>query len=238
MVGRGAAMMLLLLGCAAGPRDDPSCHYDCFRDVSCVDGEVEMVVNWPVPCSEWTGSCPTMYLGTCPAGCGDRAPVALYPWQLPWQQWCEGTEQRIVGDSCTTDDDCTPPAPIVLPDLMGYRRARLGCVRGACEEMPIPVPSDFGQACIATFDSLSSPTGSAAGVVVDSSCESGWCLFEARELPDCDRHGCAIACEEDWDCPEGMTCRELSDWTGRFLEQGEAGRMRVCDDSRTWLTCH
>ncbi len=58
MVGRGAAMMLLLLGCAADRYSDPSRHYDCFRSVSCADGEVEMVVNAPVPRAGWTGSCP------------------------------------------------------------------------------------------------------------------------------------------------------------------------------------
>jgi hypothetical protein len=234
-------MMLLLLGCAADPYDDPSCHYDCFRTVACADGEVELVVNAPVPCAEWTGSCPTMHLGTCPAGCGDRAPVALYPWQLPWQQWCEGTEQRLAGDPCTTDDDCAPPAPVPADGGMGDRRVRLGCdmSRGVCEEVPVPVPSDFGDACSATFDSLSSPSGSAAGVVADPTCESGWCGFTAREAPDCDLHGCAIACEEDWDCPEGMRCAEVPDWTGRTVEEGAGGVVRVCDDPvRSWVTCH
>jgi hypothetical protein len=239
---RSAAILLFVLGCAPeGVADagrinadtDPNCHWDCFLSVSCGDGVVRGVINAPVPCSAWTGSCPTRVLGTCAAGCRDRPLTDAFR----WESWCAGPEERFAGDPCASDADCQPPAMV----LDGGARPRLGCDLdlGMCEEVPAPIPSDFAGPCSASLDAFSRSDTSAHGVVVDPTCESGWCGFVAHEPPECDLHGCAITCANDGDCPPTMRCEERGNWTGRTLAEGHGGFVRVCDEpTESWLTCH
>src|SRR5688572_31245496 len=48
---------------------DPFCHWDCFRYHSCADGVVQTYAHRPIPCAEWTGSCPVESRYTCERGC-------------------------------------------------------------------------------------------------------------------------------------------------------------------------
>lgn len=90
------------------PWDDPSCHHDCFAARGCQGGVVSQYLHGPVSCASWTGSCPAVVVGVCPGDCSDRTPAGSFP---EWQRYCEGSEEKRLGDPCTTHDDCQPPAP-------------------------------------------------------------------------------------------------------------------------------
>lgn len=219
-----------------GPQDvgapdtyDPFCHWDCFGGLECEDGVVYEHEAAPVPCDEWTGRCPRYAVGTCPDGCGDRRPSG----SADWERYCEGMEERLAGDPCASDDDCHPPAP------SGAMRRYLACDvdAGAC--VAIDPPTHPVVACgDVDLDALSTPEGSAYGVVRDESCAGGWCRFVAQEAPACDPQACAMPCEDDWDCPPSHFCRAQRDWTGRTLEdRGEDEYVAVCEDFGGGLAC-
>lgn len=224
----------------ASPDTNAGCHWDCFRARFCAAGVVHEVVHAPVPCDRWTGSCPTTALGTCPFGCGDRAPIADVG---GWEVYCEGTEQRLAGDPCETDADCQPPAPEVTPTALERRYLACDGALESCVAAAPPSAPDAGGACAVSFDALSSVAGGYAyGVVADAACSSGWCLFLAAEAPACDLHGCATVCEDDWDCPPDLECLARQDWTGRRLEDGALpDAVRVCTraliDANAGLRC-
>jgi hypothetical protein len=103
-------------------------------------------------------------------------------------------------------------------------------------EVAPPALGDAGAACSVSFDALSG----AYGVVADPTCSSGWCAFIAYDEPSCDLHGCAVACEDQWDCPPTLDCGERVDWTGRSVDVGGLPeRIRVCGEpTDSLLLCH
>ncbi|MFO0711668.1 MAG: hypothetical protein U0353_17580 [Sandaracinus sp.] len=218
----------------AGPDTfDPSCHWDCFFDVRCIDGVVWEQIHAPVPCSAWTGMCPRRELGRCTQGCSDRVPTVTFLREANWPLWCEETEASRPGDPCASDADCQPPEG-VEPGGRNY----LACDAGSSMCVSIDPPVAPTEGCMASFDLLYSPAvGSAYGVVEDDSCASGLCRFSARGAAgDCDRHACALACVDDWDCPRDYRCEDMPDWTGRAVGDGARGSARVCEGGE--LVCH
>ena len=213
---------------------DHSCHWDCFYDRRCVDGEVIEQFHAPVPCSAWTGSCPSFVAGVCAEGCSDRLPSGARR-DAPWTVYCEEGEQKIVGDPCASDEDCQPPAPV------DGERQYLACdaTTGTCSATEPPTPADMGAPCGVTFEAQSNAEGSAYGVVADASCSSGWCRFIAHEDPTCDLHGCAAPCEDDWDCPREQICLDWGDWSDG-IAAGTVGSVRACGSRLvdTGLSCH
>lgn len=214
---------------------DPNCHWDCFFGITCIDGVVWQQVHAPVPCERWTGMCPQIERGRCSEGCSDRIPPSPRM-SIDWRLWCEESEGRRPDDPCESDADCQPPEG-VEPGGRNYLACDLTASRCIAVEAPV-APSD---ACEASFEGLFSPTlGSAYGVVSDPSCDSGWCRFSARIAPDeCDAHVCALACEDDWDCPRDYRCEGRSDWTGRRIEDGAGTSVSVCVTSASVdVICH
>jgi hypothetical protein len=215
---------------------DPRCHWDCFGEITCVDGEVRQSGGLPIPCAEWTGSCGYSVLGVCASGCGDTPPVLPGAWEL----WCEGSEERRAGDPCTLDADCQPPAPEITST--GIVRGYLACdaAVGECVAVDPPVAPDSGEACGLDVDALLDADVYAHGVLAAPGCSSGYCLFLADVAPACDRDGCATTCEDDWDCPPELFCAERPDWTGRTFEGGSVATVRVCADVgvETGTSCH
>ena len=208
------------------------CHWDCFFGVYCEDGVVWQQQHAPVPCSAWTGSCPRDARHTCLRGCSDRPPRAEWDGDEPtWSRWCEETEERRLYDPCTVDLDCQPPQPIA------GERQYLACdpVRGC---VPIPAPRASTQPCSADLRSFYSPTrGSAYGALEDPECDFGWCRFSARASAEgCDRHLCALPCEDDWDCPPTHTCGSVGVRTGG-VDVPATGVVQLCV-RRDDLICH
>lgn len=181
-------------------RDVGDCHWDCFFARACLDGRVIQTVHAPVDCDRWTGSCPTFVAGECSEGCSDRPPHSGYGWppgssDRTWTAWCEEGELARVGDACTSEEECEPPAP----DVDGGAD-HLGCVAGACAPAAAPVlPSDVYAPCTIDVEAVATP---ARQVVEDTGCESGWCELQRDTLAGCVRHACAAPCEGDWDCPD------------------------------------
>jgi hypothetical protein len=205
---------------------DPSCHYDCFFGVTCIDGVVWEQAHAPVPCWRWTGMCPRFERGRCTEGCSDRVPTVTFLREADWTLWCEETEASRPGDPCTTDDDCQPPEGF---EPSGRNYLACDAASSMCVSIDPPVAPTEG--CTASFEGLYAPgVGSAYGVVEDDSCGNGLCRFSARgAADDCDRHACAIACDDDWDCPRDHRCEDMPDWTGRSVGDGAASSVRVCE---------
>lgn len=208
----------------AGPVCGPGEHLDCFRDRFCVDGVVGEIVHAPQPCD--ARECPWFVVGKCPGACGTRRP--LDEW-TSWEVFCDGSEERIVGDVCATDADCDPPAPV------GGTRVHLGCdvESSLCQEVAPPELLDLGAPCSLDFESVGGP--GSYGVATDDTCSRGLCRFY-RPLDQCAQHGCGVPCEDDWDCPAEYECDLARDWSAETDT-----RVHVCLPQPAWmleLSCH
>lgn len=180
--------------------DVPFCHWDCFFARECVDGQVIQTYHAPVDCEDWAGACPSFVAGECSEGCSDRPPPSEYGWPShlwdgSWVAFCEEGELARVGDACSVDDDCEPPAPTVAGGA-DY----LACEEGACAPTSAPVlPTDVYAPCTIDVEAVAT---TAHQTVADPGCESGWCELQRDTVAGCVRHACAAPCEGDWDCPD------------------------------------
>jgi hypothetical protein len=59
------------------PSEDKSCHYDCFGQMYCINGQVFSQYHAPVACSDWQGACPTAPPLNCPNGCLPKGPTSV-----------------------------------------------------------------------------------------------------------------------------------------------------------------
>jgi hypothetical protein len=146
---------------------------------------------------------------TCPTGCRRDGVLDLYG--AAWRELtllCEDGRPRVVGDPCTTNEDCTP----------FERDARLACDAdaGTCAAYSVPVPTGFEAPCCPPAGLFDWPGNL---IVDDPSCAGGVCL--ATYGPSGTAGACVVRCHDDWDCPDGHRCADHP--------APDGGTARVCD---------
>src|SRR6266496_1211823 len=181
----------------------PGCHYDCFGRTTCADGVVTSWANVPVPCSQWTGSCPHSIVGMCQKGCGASNSRIGASMTCPLVV-CKENAPKVLGDPCETNDDCRPSPALTGGATPENVYLRCDITAGTCVSATAPVLADWLAPC--TPHVLASFMGVTTGLqaVVDSRCSSGLCLAAGETT--CVRQGCTMACRSDDECPMSSLC--------------------------------
>jgi hypothetical protein len=184
--------------------DDPTCHWDCFGRVECVDG---VVTRWnlvAVPCRFWTGSCPSM-VTTCSSGCA----VSWMPhdWMCPAVA-CRENEPKAAGDSCSSDRDCLPTPAIADVSSGAVTNVYLRCdiAQGRCVTTGPPALADWLAPCTPGVGGPAGGTGSWAAIP-DSGCSGNLCLVHDDSAVGCKKNACTKSCRLDSECPPGAVCQ-------------------------------
>lgn len=190
-----------------GNPDDPSCHWDCFGQQECEDGQVRVWSRGAVPCSEWTGDCPNQIEHTCEKGC--RSDLAT-DWDLKFPPWflCEEHRPKQAGDACASDSDCEP-FTIIYDAGGGIQVIHLSCEAetGRCVEIAPPDVEGAGDACNLAPADVAGISGNL--VLVDApGCATRLCAVDTNHDEECVPQGCTIQCSTDRDCPQGTLCLE------------------------------
>lgn len=186
------------------PDIDFFCHYDCFGYVSCRDGVVAAGIHAPIPCREWTGSCPVREVGTCRRGCA-MARIDRYlscPLDI-----CTENSPKTPGAACTSDPDCLPTR-ISRDADGGINQTYLRCdpqSRTCVMTEPPTVPDWLGPCDPNVLGNAN--RNAAYPAIADPSCSGGICMYSFPEGRACIEQGCTRPCTDDHQCPRGSRCR-------------------------------
>lgn len=201
------------VGGSGGEQYDPGGHIDCGGWNECEDGVVTHYVSAPVPCWEWTGSCPHIddaYV--CEKGCSADGFFGHGEAKYACEEW----RPKLEGDPCQSRRDCLPAEVGVYLDCDTESEA--------CVSTQAPTLDDLWAHCAVTAEDLRpTPDGYAFGTVPAGACSGGWCVFGERET--CINQGCSKQCEWHQDCPEGTRCDLRRDWSPDLSEDV---RVNVC----------
>jgi hypothetical protein len=192
---------------------DDDCHYDCFGEFECRDGQVYERFHAPIPCNHpdydtLVAQCITGTLvGSCEQGC---ATVTNYRYDVfndPWTIMCEEGRPRIVGDPCQTNADCTPSLQMVIAPPDSTPRPLI--CNETTQRCVDPDHTDYLNWCNldATPATSDDPTYLAA-----PGCAAEHCLLK-RAFRDNHCQGCTMPCESSEDCPAGSYCARLTELT-------------------------
>jgi hypothetical protein len=182
---------------------DPYCHYDCFGSLSCVGNEVRYQIHAPVPCTEWTGECPTTVY-TCSQGCDvsfESFPTVLWSdGQL--SAFCAEAVTVSAGAPCSDPLECLPTRGVDSGGTVVQDYLACDFTMASCTTVPPPDVTSFLMSCAAAAATV--PEGESRALYTSDT--GTWCLVAWDAIAMAQRHGQTVACVGDWSCPEGATC--------------------------------
>ena len=191
-----------------------------------------MVTSWanaPIPCSQWTGSCPHSVIATCRKGCSAARSGIGAPTTCPISI-CKENAPKAEGDPCQTDNDCRP-VPAVISDDSAERVSSMRPCDWRVRDRKAPVVADWLALC--THSIVDSLRGSTTGLMplTDPGCSGGVCMAAGEGA--CVRQGCTKPCRSDDECPAGSQCSFAS--CDAF--ESEPTRVGYCKQPLEALAC-
>jgi hypothetical protein len=206
---------------------NPDCHYDCGTRYSCEDGTVYEHLAFipccrggPELCEEGTPS------HQCEEGCFiERVGWGDSTYDAP-QDLCNGTRPRVAGDSCDTNEDCSPAE--TYRDGGEEIEKPLVCDTESNTCIAESAP-DYLTYCDIPASELSEGTGfvEAPGEGFAGCGDSAFCVVESDATESC--QSCSVTCESDADCPSGSGC----EWLGGLGDIDQES-VRLCVPSSDW----